>query len=186
MYDLSKAEDLKGGNQLIPAGTIVECSIKISPEKKSPDSGNTFHDAELEVSAGQYNGSRMFDNIMVSGKALAWGQGKMKHIVEFSNAAHLAGNERFYKIETPVELSGRRALVKVKIEPHTNKDGKSYLINKVDTYISPRPDSSTYKYYAAWAKGEQPWQIDDRPPLPNAHVSRGASGGDFHSEIPFG
>lgn len=181
-YDLSTAEDLKGGNQLIPSGYMVECEIKVGPEKKS-DNGNTMHDVELEVCKGPYTGSRFFDNIITSGNAKEWGLGKMKHIVEFTNQAHM--NLQYYKINSATELSGRKALVKVKIVPHTNKEGASYLINKPDTYISPRSDSTTSKYYAAWARGEQPWQTDDKPALRSNEARSNSDFGHASQDIPF-
>jgi hypothetical protein len=184
MYDLSTAEDLKVGGKLIPDGTMVVCKLKVGTEKESSGQ-NTMHDVELEAKDAQYAGSKFFDNIMTSGNGKEWGLGKCKHVVEFSDRAFLPENARFYKINSPYDLNGKDALVKVKVAVHTNSKGESYHINKVETYISPRPGSSTERFYVAWAKGEQPWQTDSKPPLPNQHVSKSA-GMPLDSEIPFG
>jgi hypothetical protein len=181
-YDLSQAKDLSMGGQLIKAGSLVKCKITVDAEKLTGNN-NAVHNTTLEVVEGEFKGSKFFDNIFVTGGAKEWGESKMKAIVEFSDNAHV--NPAQYRIKSPMDLNGKYALVKTKLENYQKKDGTWGHAAKADTYGSPNPKSPTYPIYEAYRAGEQPWQTDDKPKLPvSVGVVSDASYGHASQDIP--
>lgn len=182
--NLMDAEDVNFESTLIPMGTVVKCNVTVGDSRKS-QAGNEYADITLEVIEGPYTGSKFFDQIGLVGSDgfVKMGRAKMKYILETTRAAHLKGKEA-YEINSIKELSGGTAIVKTKIDTYTDKDGNGRYKNVAAGYGSPRPESSGHAIYAAFAGNEQPWQTDEKPPLPTRAAPHVANSNNLHPNHP--
>lgn len=182
MWDLSEAEDVSFESSLIPKGTVVMCKVSVGDKRQSQrDTQNWYYDITLEALDAKYAGAKFFDNWGVQGSEnfMRMGKTKARYALETTRNTHESNNPDAYKINSLKDLDNTRVVVKVDVEPHTNKEGRKMYINKASAYGTPRKDSSNYKFFEAWESGEQPWQdLSELPPLQqDAQPRNGVSAG---------
>lgn len=165
-------EEVGGAKVLIPDGTIVQAKIKT--DGKINDRGEAASvEWNLEVYGGDYDGAEIKDFIGLKGKDyyVKRGQNAMMYALDLNRNAHTKlPDTSGYQIESYAEFNGMLVLMKVKITTGQIKkdNGEIHYFhkNEVDSYATPRADSSTHKIYEAWSNGQQPWMSDKKPTLP--------------------
>lgn len=187
MPNYSDIEEVNFSGGLIPDGRCEMFNVLFDKDTKTTEKGDTYYNVTLECLSGQYAGSKLYDNIAVSGQPgyfLQRGKTAIKYMLETTRQAHQ--NPEKYNISSIAEINPCKVVAKVGIKIHTNKEGKQMLVNEIKAYGSPRADSSNNKFYVAWAKGEQLWETDKVPVIGGA--ANGATRpvhNDLSDEIPF-
>lgn len=189
MFDATvrQEDEMSFSGGVVPEGRLEEVIIQKSAEGDS-QAGNKKLNMELIVTKGTYAGTKTFDDWGLTGSPQFITMGKMKasYTLEHTRQSHEKGPDA-YKVNSHKEFEGMRAIVKFGIEIYRNKDGVFRHKNVVRAYGSPRSTSRNHELYAAWARGDQPFQTDEKPPLPNTPggVKAVAGAGDFNDPCPF-
>lgn len=185
--NFSDVDDVSFEGRLVPEGRVELCIVLFDKEKRTTEKGNGYYGVTMEVIKGPYAGSKFFENICVDGPEgyfLQRGKAIIRYLLETTKDAH--NNPSAYEVRSIQDLNGHKIVVKFGIKVHTNKKGESMLVNEAKAYGTPRPDSSNHKYFTAWESGEQPWETDARPALPNGSSYKPAMPAPaFDDEIPF-
>ena len=180
----TKAE-VSYGSSLIPHGSVVKVVVG-NVESGKTGKGEPKANLTLEALDNAFLGAKFYDTIGVplqdrpiteQGYFQRAGYTAVKYMLETTDNAHLSGS---YRLDSLEQLSGKTVVVKVKQEVVIKQNGDAVIVNKVDSYSTPRTDSSNHKIYEAWEKGEQPWQTDWKPELPASKpANNGYANNDF-------
>ena len=143
------------GGSLIPANVLTFATFKVQKLRKSGNTGGTYADIEL-ILQGQYENRRVFDKIPDpadtnnSEKWRQMGMASLQHALEAAGIFDPANPESYNRFanggftDILKALDGKRVAFKVGIEKGT--DGHQDK-NRVVTYLSPNPVSSTNRQY---------------------------------------
>lgn len=152
------------GGTLIPANVLTFATFKVQKLRKSGNTGGTYADIEL-ILHGQYENRRVFDKIPDpaddnnSEKWRQMGMASLQHTLEAAGIFDPANPESYNRfansgfVDILKALDGKRVAFKVGIEKGT--DGHQDR-NRVITYLSPNPVSSTHRQYQELLAGAQP------------------------------
>lgn len=139
-----------GSGELIPDGTLAWAILSfkqgsppdgITPSKSNPE--NAYMDLELTICEGPYAKRKVWDMIGVRGAEgyVNNGRAAIRAILETGRGATTA-NSNAYRIQNLTELAGLKVAIKIRIEKGTGGYSDK---NKVAVYLSPNPQSSTFK-----------------------------------------
>lgn len=143
------------GGSLIPANVLTFATFKVQKLRQSNNTGGTYADIEL-ILQGQYENRRVFDKIpdpadgKNSEKWRQMGMASLQHALEAAGIFDPANPDSYNRfanggfVDILKALDGKRVAFKVGIEKGT--DGHQDR-NRVITYLSPNPVSSTNKQY---------------------------------------
>lgn len=183
------AKEIDFESTLIPAGTIVPVTIKTEGKIKNGTTNpeNAFLDWEMVVNDGRYKGSKFFENVGIAGseKFVELGHSKLKAVLETGRNARQSQD---YEISNYGIFNGMQALVVVKIETYQKKDNSYGYKNTVAKYGSSNPASTRYGIFEYYSNGEQPFQTDEKPPLPQTapRASQGSNASYDYVNEEFG
>lgn len=152
-FDPNTKHDTAGA--LIPANTLAFATFKVQSLKNSKNSGGRYASIEL-ILHGQFENRRVFDMIADPAdtkNSEAWrkmGMASLQHALEAAGIFDPAKPESYGRfaggglVDILQALDGKRVAFKVGVEKGT--DGHQDK-NRVVTYLSPNPVSSTFKQY---------------------------------------
>ena len=186
----TKEEISFGSGGPVPEGALVECEIlSVAIKDSQSTKGNKYLWVKYEVCRGAYEGVKFYDMIGIAGsdKFIQQGRQKLMYIAEFSRMAHTKEDKSGYNYnDNYADLVGLRAVIKVRVTVYQGNDGKWYYGNEAADYASPRSESSRFEMFSAYARGEQPWQKDQLPALPQQAANNGNNGsyGHEHQDVP--
>lgn len=150
------------GGELIPTGTLAKAIINVKHgQNTDPNTGVTesmhsdskYLDLDIIISEGPYTKRHIFTKIGVAGseKWVNMGRAQIRAILEYGRGAS-ASNLAAYQINSLNDLHGLPCAIKVGIEK--DKAGQHPDKNSVVCFLSPNPDSSTFKDFEKLQKGE--------------------------------
>lgn len=164
--NFADVEDISG-NELMPNGTLVMLNLKEVGAIKPNVNGKKYFTVLFEVSEGQFTGKEMKENFYVDGKDFALQKTKLfvRYVLETTIDAHKK-DANAYKIASYKTLETGKIVAKTKVKGFFGENGDWIFTNEIETFSTPREDSSTYKIYQTYKNGEQPWQNDFKPTAP--------------------
>jgi hypothetical protein len=192
-------EEESGNKKLIPQGTLVACKIETDGARNKD--GKTSMMWKLNVKFGEYFGCQIVDFLNLAGDykeyAITKGKNAMMYALDLNNNAHESWPDPapYQKFDTK-KFNGMEVIAKIGVVADSLIDKetgqvKHFLKNVIESYATPRETSSSHGIYKAYMAGEQPWQTDKLPLLPQlAHSQAKQNGyqnqGNINdSEIPF-
>lgn len=161
LLNVARAEEIDYENNIIDNGYLVKARIKeIEVKDSQQNTANKFLGVEYVVTEGRFAGATFYDNIGIKGSEgfVKLGSSKLKAILEVGKSARI---EKDYDIDSWNNLKGLEALIQVKQEFYTNKNGEQKIKNSAAKYGSSRLDSSRYNLYDEYMKGNQPFVVDN-------------------------
>lgn len=169
-YDYSNASTEQfGGGELIPANTLAKGVINIRRQEGNPvtvssNTGSHYLDLDIVISEGKYIRRHVFTKIGVkhpeSDNWVNQGRAQIRAILEYGRGAS-ASNPAGYQINDLGDLDGLPCAIKIGIEK--DKTGQYGDKNGVINFLSPNPESSTYKDFQKLQSG-----LIDTPQEPQA------------------
>lgn len=151
-FDFSNADTQQfGGGELIPAGTLAKGIINIKRSHGnavtiSPNTGSQYLDLDIVITEGPYARRHVFTKIGVAHPSSeSWvnqGRAQIRAILEYGRGASQS-NPAGYKLNDLGELDGLECAIKIGVEK--DKSGQYGDRNSVMNFLSPNPQSSTFK-----------------------------------------
>jgi hypothetical protein len=168
-------EEAGSKRAVIPEGTIIKARIGTDGRPPAPRDGKQSVMWKLVViEPQQYAGIEIYDFIGLQGKPYYVTRGKnaMMYALDVNRDAYkLLPDQSGYSINSYAEFNGMEVLCKVKVSVDSlrKENGETVYFhkNEIESYTTPRENSSSHKYFEAWIHGQQPWQSDELPPLPS-------------------
>lgn len=161
MFQFDPSANHDTGGSLIPVNTLTFATFKVQKLRQSSTTGGRYADVEL-VLQGQFENRRVFDKIpdpsdkLNSEKWRQMGMGAMQQALECAGIFDPARPESYARfasggfVDILTALDGKRVAFKVGVEKGT--DGHQDK-NRVVTYLSPNPASSSNKQYQQLVAG---------------------------------